>query len=65
MRLFRSLTFCLLLMAGCGPAVPREDLGTVLDEVPKIPGVGQPDELPELDPPTIPEPGSAEPVASP
>ena len=46
-----SLTFCLLLVAGCGPAIPREDLGTVVDEVPEVPGTEEPYEMPALEGP--------------
>ena len=42
MRLPVGLMLGLLLgvlpVAGCGPAIPPEELGTVLEEVPEIPG---------------------------
>jgi hypothetical protein len=34
-------------VAGCGPAIAPEDLGTVLEEVPEVPGTQQPYELPK------------------
>ena len=50
------LTFSFLLAAGCGPAVPKEDLGTVSHQMPEVPGAEEPYKMPELD-----EPASAEP----
>ena len=44
MRLFWALMFCLPLLCGCGPAVPRDDLGTVVNEVPEVPGAEEPNE---------------------
>jgi hypothetical protein len=54
MRLSTSLVLALLLVmppvAGCGPAVPPEDLGTVLEEVPEFPDSGVPAEAAESPP---------------
>ena len=51
MRLSVGLMLGLLLgvlpAAGCGPAIPPEDLGTVLDEVPEIPGAEELHEISE------------------
>ena len=33
---------CLLLVTGCGPAVPKEELGTPEFQVPKVPRADQP-----------------------
>lgn len=56
MRTPVGLTLCLLLgmtgATGCGPAVPPEDLGTVLSELPEIPGAEESFEMPKLGPPT-------------
>lgn len=62
MRLVIGLMFCLLLTAGCGPAVEREDLGTVSHRVPEVPGAKEPYQMPELDEPPDAQPG---PVQSP
>lgn len=35
-------------ISGCGPAVPEEELGTLVFEVPKVPGAEEPYELPEI-----------------
>lgn len=51
MRLSLGLILGLLLglppMVGCGPAIPPEDLGVVLEEVPEIPGAEESFEFPE------------------
>ena len=68
MRLSVGLMLGLLLgvppLAGCGPAIPPEELGTVLEEVPEIPGSEKPFEFPESDPsptPGPPKPGPPKP----
>lgn len=48
-RLLGLLLCMLILSAGCGPAVPEEELGTVLEEAPEVPGSQKPYELPEVD----------------
>jgi hypothetical protein len=47
------LAFCVLSLAGtgCGPAVSREELGTVLEQIPKVAGAQRPFPMPELGPP--------------
>ncbi len=35
------------MTAGCGPAVPEEELGTVVFEVPYVPAEDEPGESPE------------------
>ena len=54
MRYLVGSMLCLLvvmpLAAGCSPAVPPEELGTVLEELPEIPGTY---ELPKPDPPAV------------
>jgi len=35
---------------GCGPSGDRDDLGTVLEEVPEVSGAEEPFEMPELGP---------------
>jgi len=46
--LLMSLTLPgMLLVAGCGPAIPKEDLGTPVFEVPKVPGTDKPYHLPD------------------
>ncbi len=41
---------------GCGPQVSEEELGTVLNELPEVPGADEPFEMPELGPPPPPDP---------
>lgn len=65
MRRFLGLIVCLLLLVGCGPAVSKEDLGTVLDDVPEIPAAEKPYEMPELNRPAAAEPQSVESPATP
>lgn len=38
------------LLSGCGPQVPREDMGEILEGLPVVPGVETPYPLPELEP---------------
>jgi len=58
-RPFLGLTLCLLLgpvlLIGCGPAVPPEELGTVLEGLPDVPGAEEPYQMPELGPPAAPD----------
>lgn len=44
------ISSCLCFAGGCGPAVPPEELGTVVYEVPAVPGAEEPYPLPELKP---------------
>jgi|GEM_PF-2401690 len=43
-------------IVGCGPTVSHSDLGTIVYEVPTIPGAEEPYRLPDLPPPP---PGSS------
>jgi hypothetical protein len=43
-------------MWGCGSPVAREELGTVLDELPELPEAEEPIKMPELGPPPPPDP---------
>jgi len=51
MRAFYPLLLAVLLVVplavGCGPAIPSEELGDVVFEVPKVPGAEEPYPLPE------------------
>ena len=38
-------------LAGCGPELSKNDLGTVVFEVPKVAGADQPYQMPQLGPP--------------
>lgn len=46
-----GLLLVLLSLAGCGPALSRVDLGTVVFEVPKVAGADEPYQMPQLGPP--------------
>lgn len=53
------LLLVLLLIAiltGCGPSIDTRDLGTIVFEVPQVPGADQPFELPPEAGPSPPEP---------
>jgi hypothetical protein len=69
MRLSASLVLVLLLamppVAGCGPAVPPEDLGTVLEEVPEIPDSNEPAASPKSPPAAKPEAKTPQPPSEP
>ena len=47
----------LLSILGCEQRIPKEDLGTVVFEVPAVPGAETPPPLPELD--SLPDSGEA------
>jgi hypothetical protein len=54
--LFALLTSLMLLcLAGCGPKLSKQDLGTVVFEVPKVAGAQKPYQLPQLGPPKDPD----------
>ncbi len=40
-----------LLLGGCGPALSRSDLGTVVFDLPKVAGADEPYRMPQLGPP--------------
>ena len=46
---------CCLLGLGCGSGVSEDDLGTIVTEVPLVPGGEEPHPLPELGPEEPPE----------
>ena len=46
-----SCLMALLLLGGCGPELSKSDLGTVVFEVPKVAGVEEPYQMPQLGPP--------------
>ena len=61
MHLSRLLIASLLLgcppLVGCGPGVSEEDLGTIVTELPQVPGADEPYPLPDF--------GTDEPVDEP
>jgi len=59
MRRLIGILLCLTLLTGCEPS-PPEDLGTILDEAPKIPGTDEPYKMPELDRPAAEEKSSSQ-----
>jgi len=69
MRPSLSLMLALLLgvppVTGCGPAIPPEDLGTVLEDVPEIPAADEPAGAPEAPPAAKPGVKTPEPAAEP
>jgi len=48
---FRGLAILLLFLSGCGPALSKQDLGTVVFEVPKVAGADEPYRMPQPGPP--------------
>ena len=48
---FGLLAILLISPAGCGPAVSKEDLGTVVFELPKVPGADTPYQMPQPESP--------------
>jgi hypothetical protein len=55
-----GLVILLVSLGGCGPELSKEDLGTVVFEVPKIAGAEEPYQMPQLGPPTKEEEGQHE-----
>ena len=49
---FRGLAILLLFVSGCGPALSKQDLGTVVFEVPKVSGADEPYRMQEIGPPS-------------
>jgi hypothetical protein len=47
-----------LMIVGCGLSVSDKDLGTVVNEIPKISGADQPYDMPQLGPPAEKKPSS-------
>ncbi len=60
MRRVIGISLFLTLLTGCEPSVPPEDLGTILEEAPEIPGTDEPYEMPELDRPAAEEKSSSQ-----
>lgn len=54
------LAVCLSGWAGCGERVSEEDLGTVVEGIPQVPGAEKPYELPDLSSPESKDTGSDE-----
>lgn len=52
MRFRFSSLLLLVSLAGCGPALSKSDLGTVVFEVPKVAGSEEPYPMPQLGPPS-------------
>ena len=69
MRLSAGLLLGLLLsfspVAGCGPAIAPEDLGTVVEEAPEVPGAEEPYELPKSTSTATPDEEAPEPDSGP
>ena len=51
MRFRLSVLVFLVVLGGCGPELSKQDLGTVVFEVPKVAGADKPYEMPQLGPP--------------
>jgi hypothetical protein len=51
MRYWFGFLAFLVLLAGCGPELSKNDLGTVIYDVPKVAGSDQPYPMPQLGPP--------------
>ena len=51
MRSWFGLLFFVVLLAGCGPELSKTDLGTVVYNIPKVAGVDEPYQMPQLGPP--------------
>ncbi len=51
-RLFCLFSALMCFIVGCGPELSKQDLGTVVDEVPKMEGAGEPYPMPQLGPPS-------------
>jgi hypothetical protein len=44
------LAFLAAILGGCGPALSKSDLGTVVFEIPKVAGADKPYPMPKLGP---------------
>jgi hypothetical protein len=52
-----------IIAGGCGPRLTSADLGTIVREIPKVPGADKPYPMPQLDKPAAAEPAApAEPA---
>ena len=45
-----SLGLAMVILGGCGPSVPEDDLGEVVFDVPEVSGAEEPYQLPEVKP---------------
>jgi hypothetical protein len=55
MRRDLALLFCVLItlvITGCSPSASDKDMGTVVNEIPKVSGADQPYDMPQLGPPS-------------
>jgi hypothetical protein len=52
MRYWFGFLGLLVLLAGCGPELSKADLGTVVNDVPKVAGSEEPYQMPQLGPPS-------------
>ena len=48
-RILLGLILTMLFASGCEQRIPKEELGTVIYEVPKVPGSEKSPAMPELD----------------
>ena len=48
-RILPCLFAAMLFAQGCEQRIPKEELGTVIFEVPQVPGSEKPPEMPQLD----------------
>ena len=63
---FRTVgLFLPLLLAGCGPALSKQDLGQVEYAIPKVAGAEKPYPMPELNPSKSEEPLDKKPLPGP
>jgi hypothetical protein len=51
MRYPLGLLLILVALSGCGPQLSKEELGSVVFEVPKLAGSDEPYKMPQLGPP--------------
>ena len=49
---FSGLAVLLVILGGCGPELSKDDLGTVVFDVPKVAGSDRPYAMPKLGPPS-------------
>ncbi len=56
MHLLLPVLLLIATLSGCGPSIDTSDLGTIVFEVPQVPGADQPFQLPPEAGPSPPEP---------
>ncbi len=59
--LLAPLAICPVFIAGCGPSVSRDELGTVVFDAKELPGAGKPYDHPEMHVPGSKSPAKAAP----